>query len=626
MKKARKIIKHPLFSLSFGAVFLLPAFLIEHLSGASATPAVSVVLYLLALLLAGGGVFYDAVRGIFHKKFLDEKFLMSVASVGAVCIGEFAEGVAVMLFYLVGEYFQKRAIEHSRRSIRSLMDIRPDEATVLRNGVELRVDADDVAVGETILLHAGERVPLDARVLTGYADVDTAALTGESLPRSVSPSDTVESGTVVLDGTLTLTVLRPAEESAAARILELVENAGERKSKEESFITAFARYYTPIVVLCAFLLAFIPPIFAIMPLSVSIHRALLFLVVSCPCALVISVPMAFFGGIGGAASQGILYKGGNTFSPLAHARIFAMDKTGTLTDGTFKVSGVYPLSGSEEELLTLAATAELGSHHPMAQCVCRAAKRTLRPQRQEEIAGMGVRATVDGKTILVGNKKLMTENGIRHADLSLPIGSGVLFVAEDGVYKGRIEVSDTVKPEAKAALFALRTLGVEKTVMLSGDKRENAERVGDALGIDEVNAELLPTEKYEHLEALLKNAGGVAYVGDGINDAPSLARADVGIAMGGIGSDSAIEAADVVIMSDALDRLPAAVAIARRTLLISKENIVFALGVKLAILILGALGLVGMWWAVFADVGVAVLAILNSLRMLHYRPRFCTEK
>lgn len=618
--KARKLIKHPLFSLALGTAFFLPAFLTEHLSGSEKTPAAAIVFYLLALLVAGGGVFYDAVRGLFHKKFLDEKFLMSVASIGAVCIGEYAEGVAVMIFYLVGEYFQKRAVEHSRRSIRSLMDIRPDEATVLRGGTEVRVDADDVAVGETLLLRAGERVPLDARILTGHADVDTAALTGESLPRSVAPGDILDSGSVVLDGTLTLSVLRPAEESAAARILELVENAGERKSREESFITAFARYYTPIVVLLAFLLAFIPPIFAIMPLSDSIHRALLFLVVSCPCALVISVPMAFFGGIGGAASQGILYKGGNTFSPLAHAKIFAMDKTGTLTDGSFKVTAVFPQEGSAEALLALAAAAEHGSRHPMAQCICRASKSSLSPEHQEEIAGKGVRAVVNGATVLVGNKKLLTESGIDHPALSVPVGAGVLFVARNGAYMGRIEVSDTVKAEAKGAIAALRSLGVERTVMLSGDKTENAKRVGDALGIDEVNAELLPTQKYEHLELLLQSGKGVAYVGDGINDAPSLARADVGIAMGGIGSDSAIEAADVVIMSDALDRLPVAVSIAKKTLAISKENIVFALGVKLAILVLGALGLVGMWWAVFADVGVAVLAILNSLRMLRYRP------
>ena len=623
MKKLRKLIKNPLFPIIAGLLFFVPAFIIDHVSAdAAGTPTLSIVFYFIALVISGGEVFADAVRGIFHKKFLDEKFLMSIASVGAVCIGEYEEGVAVMIFYLVGEYFQKRAVEHSRSSIRSLMDIRPDEATVLRDGKEERVDADDVKVGETLIIRAGERVPLDARITSGTADVDTSALTGESIPRSVGPDDTLDSGTVVLNGTLYLSAIRPAEDSAAARILDLVENAGDRKSKEENFITKFARYYTPFVVACAVLLAFIPPIFGWMPIVDSVHRALLFLVVSCPCALVISVPMAFFGGIGGAASQGILYKGGNTFSPLAHAQTFAMDKTGTLTDGTFKVRAVYPVGVSSDELLSLAAAAEYGSHHPMALCLFDAVSAPAHPEEQEEIAGKGVRSVVNGKTVLVGNKKLLAEAGIRHADLNLTVGAGVLFVARDGEYLGRIEVSDRIKPEAKEAIAALRALGVKKTVMLSGDRKENAERVGHELGIDEVNAELLPNQKYEHLEAMTAAGNGVAYVGDGINDAPSLARADIGIAMGGIGSDSAIEAADVVIMSDALDRLPAAVAIARKTLLISKENIVFALGVKAAILILGALGLVSMWWAVFADVGVAILAILNSIRMLRYHPKY----
>lgn len=625
MNCLRKLLKNPLFPILLGLLFFLPAFIIDHVSNTPTGDAVSLAFYLIALLISGGEVFVDAVRGIFHRKFLDEKFLMSVASIGAVCIGEYAEGVAVMIFYLVGEYFQKRAVEHSRNSIRSLMDIRPDEATVLRDGKEERVDADDVAVGETVVIRAGERVPLDARVLSGSADIDTSALTGESIPRSVGPADTLDSGTVVLNGTLYLSAIRPAEDSAAARILDLVENAGDRKSKEENFITKFAKYYTPFVVACAFLLAFIPPIFGWMPILVSVHRALLFLVVSCPCALVISVPMAFFGGIGGAASQGILYKGGNTFSPLARAQIFAMDKTGTLTDGTFRVRAVYPVGVTEKELLSIAASAEFGSHHPMALCLFEGVKDPARPDGQEEIAGKGVRATVDGSVVLVGNKKLLAEAGVTHADLDLSVGAGVLFVAKDGEYLGRIEVADKIKPEAKDAIRALRALGVRKTVMLSGDRKENAERVGRELGLDEIRAELLPNQKYEQLEKLTATGHGVAYVGDGINDAPSLARADIGIAMGGIGSDSAIEAADVVIMSDDLERLPAAVAIARKTLLISKENIVFALGVKAAILVLGALGLVSMWWAVFADVGVAIIAILNSIRMLRYRPKYGTE-
>ena len=573
-------------------------------------------IYLVALLIAGLPVFISAIRGILRRDFLDEKFLMSIASLGAMLIGEASESVAVMLFFLVGEYFEHRAVAHSRGSIRALMSIRPDEATVVVDNAEETVDAEDVAVGSTIIVRAGERVPIDSTVIQGTADIDTSALTGESIPRAASVGSRVESGSVVLGGVITCRTERLAEESAAARILDLVENANEAKSKEENFITKFSRFYTPVIVSLAVLMALIPPLFSLMSWESSVYAALNFLVISCPCALVISVPMAFFGGIGGAASRGILFKGGNVFSPLARADVFAFDKTGTLTTGSFRVSGVIPADDIDADtLIHYAASAEYGSTHPLSECVKRYAKTSVTPTEYREIAGRGVIARVDGKAVLVGNRELLSDEGIT---LPEDCAESALLVAIDGAYKGKIIVTDDIKSEAERAIAKLKGLGVRRTVMLSGDRFANAERVGKEVGIAEVSAELLPEEKYKKLGELSDSAI-LVYVGDGINDAPSLAAADVGVAMGAIGSDSAIEAADVVIMSDSLDRLPTAVKIARKTVRIAKANIVFALTVKGAILALSAIGFANMWLAVFADVGVAVIAILNSIRAMKVR-------
>lgn len=610
-EKIKKIIFHPLFSVFSSLAVLILAILLKEIAFAAA-----LALFIAALLLVGWPVAMDAVRGILRRDLLDEKFLMCIASIGAMCIGEYTEAVAVMLFYSVGEYFQERAVKKARGSIRSLMEICPDTATVMTENGEEAMDAEDVPVGATLLLRAGDRVPLDAKILTGSADVDTSALTGESRLRAVTVSDTLDSGTVIVSGFLTAEALRPAEESAAARILSLVETASENKSREENFITKFAVWYTPLVVGAAILLAFVPPIFGLAPLAECIRRALLFLVVSCPCALVISVPMAFFGGIGGAASRGVLFKGGNVFSPLAKTTHFVFDKTGTLTTGAFSVSSVVAYQGTAEEILALAAAAEYGSNHPVAKALISAAKTSLRATSVRELAGKGIIAEVSGKTVSVGNPRLMQEIGI--ADPRIAASGGAILVASEGSLIGEIHLSDTVKPEAPAALSALRSLGIRELHMLTGDAEPAARAVSESLGLDSFSASLRPEDKYAALEALLSNEKNrVAYVGDGINDSPSLARADVGIAMGRAGTDSAMEASDIVIMSDDLSRLPEAIRIAKKTVRIAKQNIVFALFVKLGVLILGAFGFVGMWWGVFADVGVAVLAILNSMRTLH---------
>ena len=617
-KKCKKIfafLKKEPVRIALGLLFFLPGFILEKCE----LTVLSRILCLIALVIAGLPVLVEAIKGIFHGELLDETFLMSIASIGAIVLGEYTEAAAVMIFYLVGEYFEHRAVRRSRGAIKSLMDIRPAEATVLRGGREERVDAEEVEVGESILIRSGERVPIDCVILSGNADLDTSALTGESVPRAVRPGDPLDSGAVVLSGVLTCKTLRPADESAAARILELVENANERKSKEENFITKFSRVYTPSVVVGALLVAILPPIFGWTEWSEAIYRALVFLVVSCPCALVISVPLAFFGGIGCAASRGILYKGGNTFSAIAHAKTFAFDKTGTLTTGRFAVSGVYPVGMDEKELLALAASAEYVSLHPIALCIKQAAGEVARPDESREVPGKGSIATVAGRQIAVGNRALMRQIGaqIRGEHTA---DAGIVYLADGSEYLGCIAVSDEIKPEAKAAIAQLRQLGAEKTVILSGDRKENVERVKKAVGLDAAEAELLPNEKYERLERLIAEGNGkTVYVGDGINDAPSLARADVGVAMGAIGSDSAIEAADIVIMSDRLDKLPEAIRVARKTLRIAKENIVFALAVKIGVLILGALGIANMWLAVFADVGVAVIAVLNAMRAMRIK-------
>lgn len=606
MKKALSIIRSEPARIAAGGVLLALAALFGHFGLGWTLP-----LHVAALLVSGWGVFLDAARGILRRDFLDEKFLMSIASVCAMIIGEYTEGVAVMLFFLVGEYFEHKAVARSRRSIKALMQIRPDEATVLTEDGEAVLDAEEVAVGSVIIVRPGERVPLDCVVLKGACDVDTSAMTGEAAPRSVAPGDTLESGVVLLDGVLECRTLRVASESAASRVLALVENASERKSKEESFITRFSRFYTPSVVLAALLVAVLLPLFKLTSWQGGVYRALMFLVISCPCALVISVPMAFFGGIGRAAASGILFKGGNVFSAVAKADSFAFDKTGTLTTGVFTVSDVKTQGVSREELLYLAASAEYGSNHPIALSVKNAAERKKRPERTEELAGKGVISTVDGALIAVGGEALM-----RHLGIPSLGEAGELFVVRDGALIGSVTVCDTVKPEAGASISALSALGVKRTVMLSGDRQDRAEAVAREVGIGEVRAELLPDEKYAALEEIISASQSAVYVGDGINDAPALALADVGVAMGALGQDSAIEAADAVIMSDDLRRLPEMVKIARKTLRIAKENIVFAISVKAAIMLLSVLGYSNMWLAVIADVGVAVLAILNSMRTL----------
>ena len=580
---------------------------------------------LLAFLVPYGVIGWDvlwrAVRNIAHGQVFDENFLMALATVGALAIGEYPEAVFVMLFYQVGELFQSYAVDQSRKSITALMDIRPDYANMEGPDGQLeQVDPEDVAVGDTIVIKAGERIPLDGVVLEGSSTVDTAALTGESLPRQVESGDDVISGCVNLSGLLKVRVTKAFEESTVAKILDLVENSASKKAKAENFITKFARYYTPIVVLAAVALAFLPPLLTSIQWVDSIQRALNFLVVSCPCALVISVPLSFFGGIGGASKDGILVKGGNYLEVLARTEIVVFDKTGTLTRGVFNVTAIHPDHCDQGQLLELAALAECWSDHPISRSLKEAYGREIdaaRVSNVEEVAGRGVKAVVDGHTICAGNDKLMEDIGVSWHPCHR-VGTTV-HVASDGVYLGHIVISDEVKPDAKEAVAALKAAGVRKTVMLTGDAQAVGEDVASRLGLDEVHTQLLPAGKVERVEDLLKEVspkGALAFVGDGINDAPVLSRADIGIAMGGLGSDAAIEAADIVLMDDKPSKIAHAIRIARRTLAIVKQNIVFALAVKLLVLVLSAVGLVSMWAAVFADVGVSVIAILNAMRAL----------
>ena len=580
---------------------------------------------LLAFLVPYGVIGWDvlwrAVRNIAHGQVFDENFLMALATVGALAIGEYPEAVFVMLFYQVGELFQSYAVDQSRKSITALMDIRPDYANMEGPDGQLeQVDPEDVAVGDTIVIKAGERIPLDGVVLEGSSTVDTAALTGESLPRRVESGDDVISGCVNLSGLLKVQVTKAFEESTVAKILDLVENSASKKAKAENFITKFARYYTPIVVLAAVALAFLPPLLTSIQWVDSIQRALNFLVVSCPCALVISVPLSFFGGIGGASKDGILVKGGNYLEVLARTEIVVFDKTGTLTRGVFNVTAIHPDHCDQGQLLELAALAECWSDHPISRSLKEAYGREIdaaRVSSVEEVAGRGVKAVVDGHTICAGNDKLMEDIGVSWHPCHR-VGTTV-HVASDGVYLGHIVISDEVKPDAKEAVAALKAAGVRKTVMLTGDAQAVGEDVAKQLGLDEVHTQLLPADKVERVEALLKEVspkGALAFVGDGINDAPVLSRADIGIAMGGLGSDAAIEAADIVLMDDKPSKIAHAIRIARRTLSIVRQNIVFALAVKLLVLLLSAVGLVSMWAAVFADVGVSVIAILNAMRAL----------
>mgnify|MGYP000222941714 FL=1 len=576
--------------------------------------------FLIPYAVIAWDVLWRAVRNIAHGQVFDENFLMSLATVGALATGEYPEAVFVMLFYQVGELFQSYAVDQSRKSITSLMDIRPDYANIEVDGQLRQVDPEDVAVGDTIVIKAGERIPLDGVVLEGTSNVDTAALTGESLPREAQPGDDVISGCVNLSGLLRVRVTKAFEESTVAKILDLVENSSSKKAKAENFITKFARYYTPAVVLAAVALAHLPPQFTSIQRVDSIQRALNFLVVSCPCALVISVPLSFFGGIGGASKNGILVKGGNYLEVLAKTELVVFDKTGTLTRGVFNVTAIHPDHCGEAQLLELAALAESYSDHPISRSLKEAYGKELdasRVSNVEELSGRGVRATVDGRQICAGNDKLMEDIGVSWHPCHR-VGTTV-HVASDGVYLGHIVISDEVKPDAKEAITALKACGVRRTVMLTGDAKAVGESVAQELGLDEVHTQLLPADKVTRVEALLGEVspkGALAFVGDGINDAPVLSRADIGIAMGGLGSDAAIEAADIVLMDDKPSKLADAIRIARRTLAIVRQNIVFALAVKFLVLALSAAGVANMWEAVFADVGVSVIAILNAMRAL----------
>jgi len=575
-------------------------------------------LFLVPYAVIGWDVLWRAIRNIAHGQVFDENFLMAIASLGAFFTGESMEGAAVMLFYQVGELFQSCAVARSRRSITALMNICPEYANVERDGVLVQLEPAEIAVGTEIVVKPGEKIPLDGVVTEGESTLNTAALTGEAAPRAVRAGDEIVSGCINQEGLLRIRTSKPYDQSTVAKIVELVESASERKAKAENFITKFARWYTPCVVIGAVLLAVIPPLF-LGHWSAWLHRALVFLVISCPCALVISVPLSFFGGIGGASRAGILVKGGNYLEVLAKAEIVAFDKTGTLTEGRFRVSAVYPRGIDERELLSLAAHAEMYSDHPIARCVREAYGETPDPARVgevEELAGRGIRAAVDTAVICAGNARLMEELGIS-PDAEEADGT-VVHVSQDGVYRGRLIIADHLKTDAAASVCTLKQLGIRRTVMLSGDAENVAGQIAAAAGVDEVHARLLPADKVEQVERLLaeRHSGSLIFVGDGINDAPVLRRADVGIAMGAMGSDAAIEAADVVLMDDQVSRIPLAIRIARRTMAIVWQNILFALGVKGLILLLGALGYAGMWAAVFADVGVCVIAILNASRAL----------
>ena len=630
MKKKDK--KH-LYRIITSAILLGAAAVVDRSELLSGLPVLGnsgfeplmLALYLIPYVVIGFAVLKKAIRGIARGQVFDENFLMSIATVGAFVTGEYAEAVFVMLFYSVGELFEHIAVSKSRNSIKALLSLQADEATVIRDGNELVVECDEVEIGEIILIKPGEKIPLDARIINGKSSIDTSALTGESLPREVSVGDEIHSGCVNLNGVIHAEVLKRLEESTASKILALVEDSAENKSKSESFITKFARFYTPAVVIAAAALAIIPPMFIGIGNGAVwkdwIYRAMTFLVISCPCALVISVPLSYFSGIGSASSRGILIKGSAYLDTLAHCDTVVFDKTGTLTEGCFQIDGIYPAGEiTSQELLKLAALAERFSNHPISRAIAQAAGEIDASDlgNVEEIFGHGIKMTVENSTLLVGNDKLMAKFGIKHSSDRSKHGT-VVHVAKDSRYLGYILISDKEKSGAKTAISSLRNIGIKKTVMLTGDRAAAGKHIGESLGIDEVRAELLPDGKVSELEIILSaqsKGKKVAYVGDGINDAPVLARADVGIAMGALGSDAAIEAADIVLMDDKLENLKTAISLARRTHRIVIENIVFALGVKGAVLILGALGLVGLDAAVFADVGVAVIAILNSMRNL----------
>ena len=585
---------------------------------------VQAALFLLSYFLVGWPILQKAVKNLFYGQVFDENFLMAIATVGAFALGEYSEGVAVMLFYQIGEFFQNYAVNKSRKSISGLMDIRPDYANLTKGKKVERVAPEEVKPGDVIMVTSGEKIPLDGEVVRGNSLVDTSAITGEAVPREVSVGDDVVSGCVNLSGVLYIKVSREFGQSTVAKILDLVENASSKKAPVEQFITKFARYYTPAVVISAVLIAAVPPLLgSSICFGGWIYRALTFLVISCPCALVISVPLSFFGGIGAASRNGILVKGSNYLQALAEAGIAVFDKTGTLTRGVFEVAEICAQECSDDELLFWAASAGSFSNHPVSVSIRRAWNRRLEADKVsdfEELSGRGVRAKVEGITVAVGNKRLMAEEKTAVPEVSG--GGTVVFVARGGRCAGWIRIADELKADSAAAIAELKQLGIKKTVMLSGDRKASAEETAEKIGIDEVFAELLPAQKVEAVECLLAQKPGnekLIYTGDGINDAPVLARADIGIAMGGVGSDAAVEAADIVIMTDEPSKIPQAVKISKQTQKIVKQNIVFALGIKFGVLALGVVGMATMWEAVFADVGVSVLAILNSLRTLRIK-------
>ena len=579
--------------------------------------------FLICYAVAGWDIVWKAVTNILHGQVFDENFLMTIATVGALILGEHSEGMAVMLFYQVGEWFQSYAVSKSRKSITSLMDIRPDYANVERGGKLVQVDPDEVNIGDTIIVKPGERVPLDGKIIKGVSALDTSALTGESMPREVEPGMDVISGCINQTGILTIETTKEFEESTVAKILDLVENASDKKGRTENFISRFARYYTPIVVFAALALAILPPIFLQQPFGIWIYRALTFLVISCPCALVISIPLSFFGGIGGSSKIGVLVKGSNYLESLAHAEVVVFDKTGTLTKGSFAVSEIHAVDVKDSQLLEMAAYAEDYSNHPISLSIKAAYGKKIDNSRisdVQEIAGHGVQAVIDGRKILAGNAKLMEREHIKYAP-SFSVGT-VVYLACDGTYAGCIVIEDEIKADAAAAIKNLKSSGIRRTVMLTGDADAVGKKVAGRLGLDQAYTELLPADKVDRVEDLLKEKsekGKLVFVGDGINDAPVLARADVGIAMGSLGSDAAIEAADVVLMTDEPSKIAAVMKIARKTIRIANQNIVFALGVKFLVLILGALGKANMWAAVFADVGVSIIAILNAIRAMRVK-------
>jgi len=580
------------------------------------------ICFTLPYIIVAYDVILDAVRNIFNGQIFDENFLMLIATVGAFVLGEYTEANAVMLFFQVGELFQSYAVAGSRRSIAALMDIRPDHAYVIRNGMELEADPSEVSAGETIIIRPGERIPLDAIVVSGTSSIDTSALTGESVPRDVSVGDELISGCVNISGLIHASVTKTSDESTVSRILEMVENASSKKAKAENFITKFAHWYTPVVVCSAAMLAVIPPLLFGGIWTEWIRRALIFLVISCPCALVISIPLSFFGAIGGASKHGILVKGGNYLEALADVDTVVFDKTGTLTCGSFSVTDVRTYDCGREALLELAAAAEHDSGHPIARSIVRENKRDIDASlisNVTEYPGEGVSVKYDGHTVCVGGKRLMSRFNIAYPDIETD--ETVAHVSSNGKYLGYIVIADTVKPSSKASVTKLRFLGVKKTVILTGDRKSVGEKTARELGIDRAVCELMPDEKVNEVERLLNSQNGsckLVYVGDGVNDAPVLTRADIGIAMGALGSDAAIEAADIVLMDDDPMKLCDAVMIARRTRIIVRQNIVFALGIKISFLILAALGFANMWLAVFADVGVSVIAILNAMRTAKY--------